>query len=191
MSTTKNSHIITATVKQEYRRLAAYIRSLASDISTEESEDLIQDILTAMFAVKEPQGDLSDRFTNPAAYLYKSVKNRLIKRYRDRNQQPLSLDKPLQEQNETLYDLLKDTRYEGAVELEQAEQREAVYRAIGRLNPAEQAVVIATEFENKSFKELAIEWNTPAGTLLSRKSRAIQKLRAMLAAEYNTQKSIQ
>ena len=45
---------------------------------------------------------------------------------------------------------------------------------------AQKAIVIETEFEGRSFRELADEWNIPIGTLLARKSRALQKIRKEL-----------
>jgi DNA-directed RNA polymerase specialized sigma24 family protein len=40
--------------------------------------------------------------------------------------------------------------------------------------------VLATELEGRSFKDLAEEWQTPIGTLLARKHRAVQALRESL-----------
>ena len=52
--------------------------------------------------------------------------------------------------------------------------------AIAQLRPDEQAVIIATEFEERSYEELSDEWEIPIGTLLSRKHRALSKLHKIL-----------
>jgi len=39
---------------------------------------------------------------------------------------------------------------------------------------------VATEFDGRSFRELSEEWQVPIGTLLARKSRALQKIRNKL-----------
>jgi len=40
--------------------------------------------------------------------------------------------------------------------------------------------VVLTEFEEVSFRELSEEWDEPLGTLLSRKARAMEKIRQAL-----------
>jgi RNA polymerase sigma factor (sigma-70 family) len=59
--------------------------------------------------------------------------------------------------------------------------QERLARALDRLNPRERAVWLATEVDGQSFRALAERWGEPAGTLLSRKSRATAKLRQELA----------
>jgi len=63
---------------------------------------------------------------------------------------------------------------------ERVERMHRLTDAIGKLEPRQRAVLIATELKGKSFRELAEEWNEPIGTLLSRKSRAVKALRQML-----------
>ena len=53
-------------------------------------------------------------------------------------------------------------------------------QAIGRLEPRQRAVFIATELNGMSFRVLSEQWHEPLGTLLSRKSRAVKALRGML-----------
>jgi DNA-directed RNA polymerase specialized sigma24 family protein len=44
----------------------------------------------------------------------------------------------------------------------------------------DQALLIATEIEGYSFAELSELWNVPLGTLLSQKSRALNKVKKAL-----------
>ena len=64
--------------------------------------------------------------------------------------------------------------------LDREEASEAMFEAIEDLPEAQREVLVATELEGRSFKELAEEWNIPLGTLLARKHRAIRALRETL-----------
>jgi len=52
--------------------------------------------------------------------------------------------------------------------------------AMEELKPDQQAVIMETEFEGVSFEDLSERWNVPIGTLLSRKHRAINKLKQII-----------
>jgi RNA polymerase sigma factor (sigma-70 family) len=58
-----------------------------------------------------------------------------------------------------------------------------MFEAIEDLPEAQREVLVATELEGRSFRELAEEWEVPIGTLLARKHRAIRALRETLAEE--------
>jgi DNA-directed RNA polymerase specialized sigma24 family protein len=62
---------------------------------------------------------------------------------------------------------------------------ELIFKAMDELSVGERAVILATEFEGKSFKDLAEEWEIPLGTLLARKSRALDKIRKQLTGRFN------
>jgi RNA polymerase sigma factor (sigma-70 family) len=79
-----------------------------------------------------------------------------------------------------LSDVLHDIRYDTFSEVEKNEIREKLFKAIDSLKNEEKALIIATEFEGESFKELSEKWDEPLGTLLSRKSRALNKLKKIL-----------
>jgi len=65
------------------------------------------------------------------------------------------------------------------------ETLEEVFAALDALSPDEKAVILETELEGRSFKDLAGEWGIPVGTLLARKSRGLEKIRKQLAARIN------
>ena len=56
-------------------------------------------------------------------------------------------------------------------------------QAISELRPDEQAVIIATEFEDRTYEELSEEWDVPMGTLMSRKHRSLSKLHRILTTK--------
>ena len=75
-------------------------------------------------------------------------------------------------------------RYDSYTELQKKELRSRVLKAVEDLNPQLKAVFISTEFEGRSFRDLSVEWNVSINTLLSRKHRAIKKIKSALKKYY-------
>ena len=65
-------------------------------------------------------------------------------------------------------------------EVTRAELRETIFEAIDGLPDDQKAIVVETEMNGRTFRELSDEWGIPLGTLLARKSRAIAKVRDAL-----------
>jgi RNA polymerase sigma factor (sigma-70 family) len=76
--------------------------------------------------------------------------------------------------------MIYDARCDTEREVERRELMDFVFRAVDSLPVEQRAVLIATEFEGWSFRELSEEWEIPIGTLLARKSRALQHIRKKL-----------
>jgi RNA polymerase sigma factor (sigma-70 family) len=104
-----------------------------------------------------------------SAYLYRSLRNRVIDLYRAKRPSMAELAEEA-----------SDSRYDVGEELDQAEARETMFSAINALPDAQREVLVATEMEGRSYRDLAAEWDTPIGTLLARKHRAIRSLRKTL-----------
>jgi RNA polymerase sigma factor (sigma-70 family) len=81
-----------------------------------------------------------------------------------------------------------DSGQNPALEIEKEEILEDVFAAMEDLSAKEKAVILATEMEGRTFKELAEEWRIPLGTLLARKSRALEKIRKQLTGQTNKTK---
>jgi RNA polymerase sigma factor (sigma-70 family) len=124
----------------------------------------VQDVIEHMFE----KADVSEPIADLSAYLYRSLRNRIIDLYR----------KPKRETE--LADEVADLRTDFEEALDREEASEAMFEAIEDLPEAQREVLVATELEGRSFKELAEEWNIPIGTLLARKHRAIRALRETL-----------
>jgi RNA polymerase sigma factor (sigma-70 family) len=60
------------------------------------------------------------------------------------------------------------------------EMKDAVVRAIHQLEPNQRYVFIETELKGRSYEALARETGEKTGTLLSRKSRAVKKLKEIV-----------
>jgi RNA polymerase sigma factor (sigma-70 family) len=75
-----------------------------------------------------------------------------------------------------LSDVFQDVEKEAS----RSELRRCIIEAIEALPDEQKAVIIETELNGRSFRELSEEWDIPLGTLLARKSRAFAKVRESL-----------
>jgi RNA polymerase sigma factor (sigma-70 family) len=151
-------------IATEWSRLVGYVRAWISDAADRDAEDVVQDVIERVFE----KADVSEPIADLSAYLYRSLRNRIIDLYR----------KPKRETE--LAEEVADLRTDFEEALDREEATDAMFEAIDDLPEAQREVLVATEMEGRSFKELAEEWNIPIGTLLARKHRAIQALRETL-----------
>lgn len=151
--------------RSEYKKLVRFVRRLIDDAADRDAEDIVQDVMVSIF----DKADISIPIENISAYIYQSLRNRIIDLLR-KKKEVISLS-----------EVIKDVYYDTAREVEKKELHEHVIEAIDSLNEEQKTVIIATEFEGRSFRELSEEWQIPTGTLLARKSRALQKIRYKLA----------
>ncbi len=148
----------------EWQRLVGYVRAWIADTADRDAEDVVQDVLESMFQ----RDDIGEPIVDLSAYVYRALRNRVIDLYR----------KP--KRTAELTDELADLRWDVEEALDREEAGQAMLDAIEDLPEAQREVLVATELEGRSFKELAEEWKVPIGTLLARKHRAIQALREAL-----------
>jgi RNA polymerase sigma factor (sigma-70 family) len=151
-------------IATEWYRLVGYVRAWIDDSADRDAEDVVQDVIENLYE----RADVSDPIADISSYLYRSLRNQIVDLYRKRKR------------NVELPEDIADPRYEIAEDLEREEDRLALAAAIEELPEAQREVLVATELEGRSFKELAEEWKTPIGTLLARKHRAILALRESL-----------
>jgi len=156
---------IAGLIATEWNRFVGYVRSRLDDAADMDAEDVVQDVMERMFE----RADAVDPIADLSAYVFRALRNRVIDVYRRRRA-------PTEEMSGEIADLRYDV--EAAVGREEAE--EALAEAIEELPPAQRDVLVATELEGRSFKELAEQWETPIGTLLARKHRAMRALRESL-----------
>lgn len=164
MSAETQKKRIAGFIATEWTRLVGFVRAWIADSAERDAEDVVQDVIENLFE----KADITAPIADLSAYLYRSLRNKVIDLYR-RPKRAAELPEEL-----------SDLRYEASEELEREETREELFAAIDELPPAQREVLVATELEGRSFKELAAEWNTPMGTLLARKHRAVQALRETL-----------
>lgn len=177
MSMEREQHPVVRAILAEYRSLLRYAEQLVSDIVHWDAEDVVQDVIARFLSL--PVGSIPIERID--AYLRTSVRNRSIDLYRARRDAD-SLEAKIGDEGSSLADLIADVGGDVESAVAHSELREALYEAIGKLPETERNVLIATEFMGKRFADLSAEWGVPIGTLLSRKSRAISRIRRMLAS---------
>ena len=154
-------------IDREYNKLVNYTNRMLGVSSEADGEDVVQDVLLRVFE----NGDPTLPVGNLSAYIYSSLRNRVVDIFR-KKKPALSLDAGLsEEQDFTLNDILKDSRFTAHDPAEDREWRKLLVKAMDRLKDEERALVIAVEMENKTYRELAASWDIPAGTLMARKKK--------------------
>jgi RNA polymerase sigma factor (sigma-70 family) len=181
MSAEQQRNRIADFFRREKDRLVRYVRRLIDDAAEMDGEDILQDVMLSIF----DRADITAPIQNVSAYVYRALSRRTVDRYR-RRRRDLSLDAGADsEESRTLLDTLPDSRYGTTVQLERRELQTSLFEAIDSLRTEYQRVVVETEFEGKSFRELSEELGVPLNTLLSWKRRAVSKLRSALETPDN------
>ena len=164
---------IVSLIKDERERWIGYVRRLIDDAAERDGEDIVQDVIVNLF----DRADLTIPIENLTAYVYRALRNRVIDYLRKRKG-GVSLDEGWDEgEMPILYDALPESRDRPMDEASKLEIRQRLFMALSILDEEQRAVLVATELEGRTFRELSEEWGVPLGTLLARKSRAIQKIK--------------
>ena len=163
--------------RNEYQKLVNYVRKNLDERFFEASpEDIVQDVAVGLIG----KLDLDAQIGNLTGYIYQSVRNKIID-YQSKKQRNVSIENFTDRKNENyLLNTIPDETVAEKNEYSDIDP-DMLRQAIAQLRPDEQAVIIATEFENQTYEELSEEWDVPLGTLLSRKHRAISKLYKILS----------
>jgi len=176
----ENKGRITEFFRREGARLAGYVRRRLADAADQDATDLVQDVFASIFERVDPTIEIE----NVSAYVYRSLRNRISDSLRKRRQD-LSLDAPLGEDDGLkLSDILPSPGGNSLDALQRAQLEEAFALAFDELPERDRELIVANEFEGRTFRELSEESGEAIGTLLSRKSRAVARLAAAMA-EHN------
>jgi RNA polymerase sigma factor (sigma-70 family) len=176
MSTEIGKISIVEFLTTERGRLIRYVRHLIDDAAERDGEDIVQDVALNLFS----RADVLMPIETLSAYVYQSLRNRVID-YLRRRRDVVSLDESIDEDGESsLVQQLSETMPDGEKKVTRDELRKSIVSAIDHLPGEQKAVVIETELNGRSFRDLAKEWGIPIGTLLARKSRALAKIRESL-----------
>jgi len=156
-------------IRRERDALVGYVPRRINDAGDQDAEDIVQDVMVNLFSRADPTVPIQ----NLAAYIYRALRNAVIDRLRKRRETVALSDAAMASGENPLE------------EAERGEMLDLVFEAMDELTVGEKAVILATEFEGRSFKDLAKEWDVPLGTLLARKSRALDKIRKRLTGQFN------
>jgi RNA polymerase sigma factor (sigma-70 family) len=136
----------------------------------------VQDVLEGLFE----RPDITAPIRDLSAFVWRSLRNRVVDRYRSRRA-TISLDAAAGGDDGALADAIADERSDVDGLADRHDLGGRIDAAITDLSDPERDVFLATELEGRKFRELAAAWDTPIGTLLARKHRAVVHLRAALA----------
>ncbi len=158
-----------------YSRLVNYVRCMIDDSAHRSSEDIVQDVMLRILDRPDIVAPISDL----PAYVLRSLKNRIIDYYRSPGNEIVSLDME-HENGLSLFDVLPDTKYDPEDSYHRSALLRHIFDLVRELPAAQMEVIIETEFNERTFKELSILWDVPVGTLLARKYRGISAIRKKL-----------
>lgn len=160
----------------ERDRMVRYVHSLIEDAADRDGEDIVQDVALSLFKAT----DVLMPIEALSAYVYRSLRNRAID-YLRRRRNTISIDEQAEDEDGPAGSFqLSDVFVDVEKEASRSELRKSIFGAIEALPDEQKAVVIETELNGRSFRELSDEWGIPMGTLLARKSRALAKVRERL-----------
>lgn len=159
---------------RERSRFLRFVRRQVYELSSSDAEDILSDVTYSLLS----RADVVEQVENLTAYIYRSLSNRIVDQ---RRRAVSSVEIDQDDSSERPHFEPTDERPGPEQRLEQNELRRRLHEAVGQLTARERAVWIATEIEDRSFRDLAEEWDEPIGTLLSLKSRANSRLRTILA----------
>ncbi|WP_238857949.1 RNA polymerase sigma factor [Poritiphilus flavus] len=151
----------------EYGALRAYVNSRIADSTDRDAEDIIQDVALKLFS----RVDHITPINNIAAFVYSSVRNKIIDVMRAKKAR-VDLDEEFRKRLAEFAGLLQDH-----TEMEYTETVKASLKeAIRNLKPIYRDVILAIDFEGLTYKEFSLETGISAGTLMSRRHRALSIL---------------
>ncbi len=162
---------------QEYSNLISYVKR---NIESADAEDVVQDVALNLFT----KADLNAPIENLFAYVYRSLKNKIIDLQRKKKELRLDDFEDEQSGENLLLRNFADDPDEFADSAAEELKLEQLYECIDELRPDQQDIILATEIEGYTFEELSREWEIPMGTLLSRKHRAMAKLQTIMKGKF-------
>jgi len=175
MSDKENYKNLKTFFDDEYHSLKAYAKSRIDDTANRDAEDIVQDVALKLFS----RADSLSPIDNIAGFVYGSIRNKIIDLMRKKKKETNleeDMEKRLFEFTELLYGKT-DNEYS-------QEMKKELKKAIGKLKPLHRDIIIAVDFEGYTYRELSEETQIPAGTLMSRRHRAL----SILLKELETKK---
>jgi RNA polymerase sigma factor (sigma-70 family) len=163
-----------------YLKLKNYARKQLGDRSSSEreAEEILHDVAVNLLS----RFDLDATVENLAAYIYRSIRNRITD-YRRRKKEEIPVAHFTDEEGNDLYMYIPDDApIEAIMDGMEDHPPEDLEYALSLLSPEERELIIENEFNGRTFAELSKEWGISIGTLMSRKHRALERLHKILKA---------
>ena len=165
-------HRLTEFFRNEYFKLLGFVRRRVDDIAAQDAEDFVHDVAVQLF----DKADIAAPIEHLSAYVYRSLQNRIADYFRKRRPFPPQNDSGPGNASPTLDRVVKASGYDSAPEIRKVEIAHDLYRLLDGLSDDEKRLIFATDIQGNTFSQLSKMWNVPVNTLLSRKSRALNKI---------------
>lgn len=153
--------------KEEYHSLKGYVRSKIEHTTESDAEDIIQDVALKIFS--RPIDALP--INNIAGFVYNAIRNRIIDVLRTRKER-IYEEKTL----EKLWTDFTDMFYSGMDQEYPEQLKQNLKTAVVQLKPPYRDIIMAIDFEGYTYREISEETGISAGTLMSRRHRAMSIL---------------
>lgn len=160
----------------EYRKLLGYVRRRIDAIAVQDAEDFVHDVAVTLF----DRADIGSSIEHLSAYVYQALQNRIVDYFRKRRRlDSIEVDEA-ESSKETSNVPLGFLSQAPDRNIRQMESAHDLSKIMDGLNEEERKLIFATEIQGETFRDLAKSQNVSMGTLLSRKSRALSKIRKQL-----------
>ena len=168
--------VIEKTVANERGKLFNFIRRRVS--FQEDAEDILQDVFLQLVNMYDSIGSID----KVASWMYRVARNKIIDSQRKKKAELFSDKNYSGEGEESLYlqDILPDLSNSTEDVLVRDLIWDTIQEALNELPEEQRMVFVWHEFEEKSFKEIALELRVSENTLFSRKRYALLHLRNRL-----------
>ncbi len=167
VSEKQNENNLSSFFKEEYGSLKNYVRSKIEHTTESDAEDIIQDVALKIFS--RPTDALP--INNIGGFVYSAIKNRIIDILRTKKQKTNH-----QKDLENLWTEFTEMFYSSVHEEYSETLKNDLKRAVRNLKPVYRDIIVAVDFEGYSYREISEETGISAGTLMSRRHRAISLL---------------
>lgn len=166
-SDTENYKNLKTFFDEEYRSLKAYAKSRIDNAADRDADDIVQDVALKLFS----RSDSALPINNIAGFVYHSLRNKIVDLMR--TQKPaVSIESEMENKLADFTELLY-----GSVDNSYSEEMKTeLKKAIAQLKPHYRNIIVAIDFEGYTYQELSKETGIPAGTLMSRRHRALALL---------------
>jgi RNA polymerase sigma factor (sigma-70 family) len=145
-------------------------------MATGDAEDFVHDVAVNLF----DRADIGLPIEHLSAYVYQALQNRITDYFRKRRRvEPLEANEA-ESSEETSGAPIGFLGQVTDRNIRQMESAHDLSRLMDGLNEDERKLILATEIQGRTFKDLAGEWDVSVGTLLSRKSRAMAKIKKQM-----------
>lgn len=144
--------------------------------STEDAEDLVQDLLIKLFPRTEELAEIE----NLRPWLSKILYRQFIDQWRKQSRIPPSIS-TTDDQQQAIYDELPAQTAEPYKALTQHQLKQNLDRALQALNPEQRTLICLHLMDGYDLNELALVFEVPVGTIKSR----IHRIKAQLKISLN------